>query len=322
MEKILITGGCGFIGSHFIRYLLSRYPDSQLVNLDKLTYCGNLDNLKDIENDKRYQFIQGDITDAVLVEEVLSQGVDAIVNFAAQSHVDRSILDSLEFVRTNVYGTTVLLEAARKKKLKRFLQISTDEVYGSIDEGSSPEASRLCPRSPYAASKAAADLLCQAYFVTHQLNIGIARSSNNFGPFQYPEKIIPLFITNIFEDKKVPVYGTGENIREWLYVEDNCRAIDVVFQKGRAGEIYNIGTANTMTNFELTRLILEYLEKDEKYIELVKDRPGHDFRYSLDSSKIRELRWGPRNSFPQDLEYTIEWYRKNQWWWEKIKNSR
>ncbi|MBN2483564.1 MAG: dTDP-glucose 4,6-dehydratase [Candidatus Omnitrophica bacterium] len=319
MKNILVTGGCGFIGSHFIRYLLNRYPDYQVVNLDKLTYCGNPDNLKDIAGERRYRFVQGDIGDPELVDGLLSQDIDCIVNFAAHTHVDRSIAGGLEFVQTNVYGTSVLLESAHRVGIRRFLQISTDEVYGSVETGKSSESSVLAPNSPYAASKAAADLLCRSYFVTHALEIVIVRSANNFGPFQYPEKIIPLFITNILEDKKIPLYGTGKNIRDWLYVQDNCRAIDLVLHRGNAGEIYNIGAGNEMTNLELSRSLLESLGTSEEYIEFVADRPGHDLRYSLDFSKIRGLGWSPKNSFAQDLAYTIEWYRQNRWWWEKLK---
>jgi len=317
--RLLITGGAGFIGSNFIRYILEKYPDYRIINLDKLTYCGNLDNLRDIENNPRYGFVRGDICDWKIVEAIVKRKPDVIVNFAAETHVDRSILGPADFIKTDILGTHNLLEAARKYKIDLFIQISTDEVYGSIEEGSFTEESPLQPNSPYSASKTGADLLVRAYHRTYNLPAIIIRSSNNFGPYQYPEKIIPLFITNLIEDKKVPLYGDGQQIRDWLYVFDNCRAIDFVLHYGRIGEIYNAGGGQEKTNLELTHLILKYLNKDESYIEFVPDRPGHDRRYSLNSNKLKNLGWKPVYSFEVALKETIDWYLNNQWWWKKIK---
>jgi dTDP-glucose 4,6-dehydratase len=317
--KILVTGGAGFIGSNFIRYLLKNYPDYKIVNLDKLTYAGNLDNLKDIEDSPNYQFFRGDICDLNLVRQVMD-GCDLVVNFAAESHVDRSILGAQEFVRTNVMGTNVLLESAKNLRINLFVQVSTDEVYGSIRAGSFKEEDRLSPSSPYSASKAAADLLCRAYFVTHKIPIIITRSSNNFGPYQYPEKLIPLFITNAIDDKPVPVYGEGANIRDWLFVIDNCRAMDLLIHRGRVGEIYNIGAGNEVPNIQITELILDILGKPKSLIRFVEDRPGHDFRYSVNSTKIRKLGWVPQYSFKEALKLTVEWYKSNEWWWRKLKS--
>ncbi len=319
--KLLITGGAGFIGSNFIRYILNKYPDYRVVNLDKLTYCGNLDNLKDIEENPRYQFVKGDICDKGVVEKA-SQGVDAIINFAAETHVDRSILDPDAFIRTDVLGTHVLLEAARKFSIKKYVQISTDEVYGSIKEGSSREDDKVEPRSPYSASKTAGDLLVLSYFTTYGLPVLITRGSNNYGPYQYPEKLIPLFVTNLIEGKKVPLYGDGLNIRDWIYVLDHCSGIDAVLDKGKVGEIYNVGGGNEKTNLEITKIVLSQLGKDESSVEHVKDRPGHDRRYSLDTSKIRELGWQPKYSFEEAIKETIDWYKENEWWWKKIKSGQ
>jgi len=316
--KILVTGGCGFIGSNFIHYFLKGHPEDSLVNLDNLSYAGNLENLKDIEENFNYRFIKGDICDRKVVEESM-QGCDAVINFAAESHVDRSIADASPFIQTNVYGTFVLLETAKKYNIPCFVQISTDEVYGSIKEGLFSENSPLKPNSPYAASKASADLICLSYYKTYEFPIIITRSSNNFGPFQYPEKLIPLFITNLLEGKKVPVYGKGKNIRDWLYVEDNCRAIDLVITKGKVGEIYNIGAGNEKTNLFITETILKKMGKGIDMIEFVKDRPGHDFRYSLDCSKIKKLGWKPKISFEEGIEKTISWYQENEVWWKKLK---
>jgi len=316
--KILVTGGCGFIGSNFIHYFLKGHPEDSLVNLDNLSYAGNLENLKDIEENFNYRFIKGDICDRKVVEESM-QGCDAVINFAAESHVDRSIADASPFIQTNVYGTFVLLETAKKYNIPCFVQISTDEVYGSIKEGPFSENSPLKPNSPYAASKASADLICLSYYKTYEFPIIITRSSNNFGPFQYPEKLIPLFITNLLEGKKVPVYGKGKNIRDWLYVEDNCRAIDLVITKGKVGEIYNIGAGNEKTNLFITETILKKMGKGIDMIEFVKDRPGHDFRYSLDCSKIKKLGWKPKISFEEGIEKTISWYQENEVWWKKLK---
>ena len=316
--NILITGGAGFIGSNFIRYILNKYPEYRITNLDKLTYCGNLENLKDIENNPNYKFIKGDICDKKIVGR-LTKDCQVIINFAATTHVDRSIADPSEFIRTNVYGTYVLLEAAKKYNASRYIQISSDEVFGSIEQGSFTEESPLRPNSPYAASKAAADHLVRSYSITYNLPIIITRSSNNFGPYHYPEKVIPLFITNALEDKKLPLYGDGLNVRDWLYVLDNCQAIDLIVHKGETGEIYNIAAGNEKTNLELTKLILKMMSK-QGLIEYVKDRLGHDRRYSLDCSKIKRLGWQPQYEFEQALKETVNWYQTNQQWWTKLKS--
>jgi len=321
LRKILVTGGCGFIGSNFIRYMFNSFPDIKIVNLDKLTYAGNPENLKDIEGRFDYEFIHGDICDEELVDRLISRGFDAILNFAAESHVDRSITGPKEFIQTDVFGTFSLLEACRKHGVGKFVQISTDEVYGSIEEGSFTEDSPLCPNSPYSASKAAADLIARSYFVTYGLPVVITRSSNNFGPYQYPEKLIPLFITNALEDEKLPLYGDGLNVRDWLYVMDNARAIALVLEKGKPGEIYNVGGEQERTNIEITRLILKFLSKPESLIQHVEDRPGHDRRYSLETSKIRSLGFEPRKDFESMLEETVRWYVENRWWWEPLKSG-
>ena len=319
--RLLVTGGAGFIGSNFIRHIIKKYPQNEIINLDKLTYAGNLDNLKDIENNSNYTFVKGDICDRKIVNE-LSKDVEAIVNFAAQSHVDRSIIDASDFIRTNIDGTYNLLEAAKRYSISRFVQISTDEVYGSIGKGSFKETDSLSPSSPYAASKAAADMLVYSYWVTFNLPVIVVRSSNNFGSYQYPEKIISLFITNALENKHLPLYGDGMNVRDWLYVLDNCEAIDLVLHKGKKGEIYNIGGGNELKNIDLTKMVLNILGKPESLIQPVKDRPGHDRRYSLDCSKIeRELGWTPRFDFERALKETVKWYRDNQWWWKKLKDK-
>ena len=319
--RLLVTGGAGFIGSNFIRHIIKKYPQNEIINLDKLTYAGNLDNLKDIENNSNYTFVKGDICDRKIVNE-LSKDVEAIVNFAAQSHVDRSIIDASDFIRTNIDGTYNLLEAAKRYSISRFVQISTDEVYGSIGKGSFKETDSLSPSSPYAASKAAADMLVYSYWVTFNLPVIVVRSSNNFGSYQYPEKIISLFITNALENKHLPLYGDGMNVRDWLYVLDNCEAIDLVLHKGKEGEIYNIGGGNELKNIDLTKMVLNILGKPESLIQPVKDRPGHDRRYSLDCSKIRrELGWTPRFDFERALKETVKWYRDNQWWWKKLKDK-
>ena len=321
MKKILITGGCGFIGSNFIRYILNKHPEYNVTNLDKLTYAGNLGNLKDIENSTNYSFVKGDICDKALVEKLIKDS-DTVVNFAACTHVDRSIVSSEDFIRTNVVGLHTLLEAARKHRIKLFLQIGTDEIYGSVLGGYSKEIDAPEPNSPYSASKAAADLLARSYFVTHKLSVIITRSSNNFGPYQYPEKVIPLFITNIIEDKKIPLYGDGMNIRDWLYVLDNCSAIDLVMHKGKIGEIYNIGGGTLLDNKALTRKILKLFDKKEDVIEYVKDRPGHDRRYALDCGKLRNLGWKPLFNFDEALLETIDWYKKNLDWWQGLKDEK
>lgn len=315
---LLITGGCGFIGSNFVRMFLDKYPKNKLINLDKLTYAGNPDNLKDIENNKNYKFVKGDVCDFKLMKK-LTKGIDAIFHFAAESHVDRSIEDPAVFTKSNILGTHVLLEAARINNVAKFIHVSTDEVYGSIKEGSFKEEDILKPNSPYAASKAAADMVVRAYHKTYGFPVIITRSSNNFGPYQYPEKVIPLFVTNLMEDKKVPVYGTGKNIRDWIYVVDNCEGIEFIRKNGKNGEIYNIGGGNEKTNIEITKTILKEMGKDESYIEYVKDRPGHDFRYSLDCSKIHKLGWKPRFNFEKAIIETIKWYKNNEKWWKKLK---
>lgn len=317
--RLLVTGGCGFIGSNFIRYILNNYPSYKIVNLDKLTYAGNPENLKDFRANKNYTFVKGDIRDSKLIDKVISK-CDCLLNFAAETHVDRSIKNASSFVATNVQGTFTLLEAAKKCGLKRFIQISTDEVYGSVLKGKSREADPLFPNSPYSASKAAGDHLARSYYVTYKLPVIITRSSNNFGPYQYPEKVIPLFITNILENKKVPLYGDGLHRRDWLYVLDNCRAIDCVLHKGKIGEIYNIGIGSEIPNIALTKRILKLMKVPESFICPVKDRPGHDRRYALDCRKVRALGWRPRFSFSQGIGLTIDWYKENQRWWKRLKN--
>jgi len=321
IKKIFITGGAGFIGSHICEEVYKKFPKSKIIIFDKLTYAGNLENLKDIENDPRYQFVKGDICQAKEVDKVV-RGVDAILNFAAETHVDRSLFDPQSFIKTDILGTQVLLEATRKYNISRFLQVSTDEIYGSIEKGSFKESDSLSPSSPYSASKAGGDLMVLAYFKSFRLPVLITRGSNTFGPYQYPEKFIPLFITNLLENKKVPLYGKGENIRDWIYVLDHCSGIDFVFHRGKEGEIYNLGGGNERSNIEITKFILEELGKDESYIEYVTDRPGHDFRYSLNCSKIKNLGWQPKYSFEEALKETIRWYKENKEWWEKIKSGK
>jgi len=314
--KLLVTGGCGFIGSNFIRYLINN-SDYEIINLDKLTYAGRLESLKDIENNKRYKFIKGDICNPEDVKKA-AEDCSIIVNFAAESHVDRSIQDPSSFIKTDVFGAFTLLEEARKNNLS-MVQISTDECYGQILEGSFTENSLLMPRNPYSASKSGADRLAYSYFATYGLNIIITRSSNNFGPYQYPEKVIPLFVTNLLTGKKVPVYGTGKNVRDWLYVEDNCEAIKLCMEKGKSGEVYNIGGGNEIQNIELTKMILKELNLGEDRIEYVEDRKGHDFRYSLNCEKIKkELGWKPKNEFKAALKKTIQWYKESEWWWKPL----
>jgi len=318
--KILVTGGAGFIGSNFVRHVLAHHPGDSVLNLDKLTYAGNLENLRDVETDPRYRFVKGDIGDGVAVREAM-RGTDAVVHFAAETHVDRSNLGADDFLRTNVMGTFTLLEAARELGIGRFLAVSTDEVYGSIAEGAAREGDALNPSNPYSASKAAADLLVRAYWTTHRLPVIITRSSNNFGPYQYPEKVIPLFVTNAIEDRPLPLYGDGRNVRDWLYVLDNCAAIDLVLRKGLDGEIYNIGGAAEVQNVTLTRRILSLLDKPESLITPVADRPGHDRRYALDSGKVHALGWRPAATFDEALAATVEWYRTHDAWWKPIKSG-
>jgi len=319
--KILVTGGAGFIGSNFVKYILATYPKYSVINLDKLTYAGNLDNLIEISGNKRHKFVKGDICDRGVVEKLVP-GVDAVVNFAAETHVDRSIMESGSFIKTDVFGTHTLLEAAKKYGTGRYIQISTDEVYGSIQTGSFTERSPLSPNSPYSSSKAGGDLLARSYYVTHKVPVIITRASNNFGPYQYPEKVIPLFVTNALENEPLPLYGDGKNVRDWLYVLDHCKAVDLVLHKGRPGEIYNIGGGNEITNLELTGLILEFTGKNKSLIKRVPDRPGHDRRYSLDCSKIKkELGYNPSKNFSKLLKYTVEWYANNRQWWKKLKDK-
>ena len=318
--RIVVTGGAGFIGSNFVRYMLDRYTDVEIVNLDKLTYAGNLENLRDVEGDARYTFVKGDICDAAVARSALG-GADAVVNFAAETHVDRSISDPQDFIRTDVLGTHMLLEAVRELGIGRYLQISTDEVYGSIDEGSFTEESPLCPSSPYSASKAGADLVVLSYVATYGMPALITRSSNNYGPHQYPEKIIPLFVTNAIDGLPLPVYGDGLNVRDWLYVDDNCAGIDLVLRAGEPGQVYNIGGGHEVPNIELTREILRLLGKDEALIRWVTDRPGHDRRYSIDCSRLRALGWSPQAAFDEGLARTVEWYRTHEDWWRPIKSG-
>ncbi|MFQ6083882.1 MAG: dTDP-glucose 4,6-dehydratase [Candidatus Aminicenantia bacterium] len=321
MKTILVTGGCGFIFSHFIRYILNKYQDYKIINLDLLTYAGQIENTKDFKDNERYRFRKGDICNEALVDEIMKK-VDYVVHGAAASHVDRSIMKPNEFLRTNVLGTQVLLNRARQHNIERFVHIGSDEEYGSTQGNSFKETDPLCPSNPYSSSKAAASLLAISYFKSYHLPVIITRSSNNFGPNQYPEKLIPLFITNLIENKKIPLYGDGLNVRDWLYVLDNCRAIDMILHKGKEGEIYNVGGGNEKTNLETTRFILEKIGRDESYIQYVKDRPGHDRRYSLDFSKIKEeLGWQPEYDFGDALSETIQWYKNNEWWWKKIKSG-
>ena len=315
--RILITGGAGFIGSNFVRYMLEN-RDYKLTVLDRLTYAGREENLQDIK--ERITFIKGDICNKKDVEKAV-EDCSAVINFAAESHVDRSIIDAGDFVKTDVLGTHTLLETARKYDIEKYLQISTDEVYGSIENGSFVEGDPLDPSSPYSASKAGGDLLVNAYYKTYGLPVLITRSSNNYGPYQYPEKVIPLFITNLLRGKKVPLYGDGQNVRDWLYVEDNCSGIDTVFHKGRIGEVYNIGGGTEIENIELTMKIIELLGKEKDSIEYVADRPGHDRRYSLDCQKIKKLGWEPKTDFEDGLKKTIDWYRENEWWWKGLLKS-
>src|SRR5437870_12330168 len=318
--KILVTGGAGFIGSNFVRHVLTAHADDAVINFDKLTYAGNLENLRDVETDPRYRFVRGDIGDRAQVLEAM-EGVDAVVHFAAETHVDRSNAGAAEFLSTNVTGTFTLLEAARELKVARFVAIGTDEVYGSIAKGAARELDPLNPSNPYSASKAAADLLARAYWTTHRLPVIVTRSSNNFGPYQYPEKVIPLFITNALEDTPLPLYGDGKNVRDWLYVLDNCAAIDLVLRKGKDGEVYNIGGGHEVENIALTREILRLTGKPDTLIRPVTDRPGHDRRYSVDSTKIGQLGWAPRYPFASALETTVRWYREHETWWRPLKSG-
>lgn len=316
--KIVITGGAGFIGSNFIKYILKNYPDYKILNIDKLTYAGNLENLKEIEGNQNYKFLKKDICDPDIGDFL--DGYDVIINFAAESHVDRAIYSPDEFLKTDIFGTFNLLEFARKKNIN-FIQISTDEVYGSIENGSFDENSPLNPSNPYSASKAGADLIVLSYFKTYKTPVRIIRSCNNYGPNQYPEKFIPLMITNAIEDKKLPIYGDGLYRREWIFVIDNCKAIDLILHKGKDGEIYNVSSEFSLPNIEIAKKILKFLGKGEDLIEFVKDRPGHDRRYSIKCEKIKELGWKAETDFEEGLKITIKWYIENREWWERIKFS-
>jgi len=319
--RILVTGGAGFIGSHFIRHLLAG-DDNQVVNLDALRYSGNLDNLKDLERHPRYRFVHGDICDAALVDKILREHqIEAIVNFAAETHVDRSIVEPDGFVRTDVVGTAVLLEAARAHGVQRFVQVSTDEVYGDVPTGRSAESDPLAPRSPYAASKAAGDLLALSYFTTYGFPVLVTRGSNTFGPNQYPEKFIPLFVTNALEDQPLPLYGDGLQVRDWLYVQDHCEGIALVLRKGEPGQVYNLGVGQERPNIEVAEAILGLLGKPKSLLQHVTDRPGHDRRYALNCKKIATLGWTPRFPFGEALKTTVGWYRENASWWRKIKSG-
>ncbi len=325
MQNLLITGGAGFIGSNFVRYMLEKYPGYRLVVFDKLTYAGNLDNLKDVAARfaDRYTFVRGDIADAAAVEAAMrAHQIDTIVNFAAETHVDRSLLEPDAFIRTDVYGTYVLLEAAKKYQVERYHQVSTDEVYGDIPEGhSSLETDPLAPRSPYSASKAGGDLLCLAYHTSFGLPVTITRGSNNIGPYQYPEKVVPLFITNALEDQPLPLYGDGQQKRDYQYVIDHCEGIDLVLHRGQPGQVYNLGTGVETENIVMARAILDLLGKPHSLIRHVTDRPGHDRRYSLNVDKIRALGWRSGHTFEQAIEKTVRWYTENEWWWRKIKSG-
>jgi dTDP-glucose 4,6-dehydratase len=317
--RLLVTGGAGFIGANYVHWLLAN-SDDHITVFDALTYAGNLDNLKEVLDDPRLEFVEGDITDRAAVTAAMA-GSDAVVHFAAESHVDRSIVDPDAFVLTNCHGTNVMCDVARREGVQRFLHVSTDEVYGSVEQGSSLESDPLDPRSPYSASKAGSDLIALSYHSTYGLPILVTRSSNNFGPYQFPEKVIPLFTTNLIDGATVPLYGDGLNVRDWCYVEDNCAAVDRVLRAGTIGEIYNIGGGNEVTNRELTERLVELCGRDESAIEYVADRLGHDRRYSVDCSKVRSLGWAPGHDFPEALTRTVAWYVDNRWWWEPLKGA-
>ena len=318
--RLLVTGGAGFIGSNYVRYMLSKYPAYQVVVLDKLTYAGNLANLADVAGNPNYRFVRGDICDQALVDGLVAE-VDAVVNFAAETHVDRSILDAGGFIQTDVYGTFVLLEAAKKHNIGRFLQVSTDEVYGDVSTGSSVESDPFRPRSPYSASKAGGEMMVQAYHVTYGVPTLITRGSNNYGPYQYPEKLIPVLITNALEGQELPVYGDGKQIRDWLYVLDHCSAIDLVLHEGKLGEAYNVGGGNERENLDIVYQVLDLLGKPKSLVRFVKDRPGHDRRYSLDCAKLRGLGWAPSRDFEEELAETVRWYVANGAWWRPLKSG-
>jgi dTDP-glucose 4,6-dehydratase len=318
--RLLVTGGAGFIGSAFVRNILADDPNADVIVLDKLTYAGNLDNLLPVKDDARYRFEQGDIGDAPLVERLVGQ-VEAVVNFAAETHVDRSILDAGSFIDTDVRGTWVLLEAARQAGLRHFVQVSTDEVYGDVEQGASVEIDPLAPRSPYAASKAGGDLMVRAYAVTHGLPVKITRGSNTIGPYQYPEKVVPLFVTNALEGQALPIYGDGGALRDYLYVDDHCRGIARVLREGEPGQVYNVGGGNQVDTIQLGTAILDLLGKPHDLLKFVPDRPGHDRRYCLNTAKLRALGWQPTHDFARSLEATVRWYVDNRWWWQKLKTG-
>ena len=321
MVEVLVTGGAGFIGSNFVRYGLQAHPEWRITNLDKLTYAGRRENLHDVMADPRHEFVHGDIADAA-ISGPLVERAELVVHFAAETHVDRSIRAAGEFIRTDVEGTFVLLEAARRAPaLRRFVQISTDEVYGNVPTGASRETDELKPRNPYAASKAGADRLAYSYWATYDLPVIVTRASNNYGPYQFPEKVIPLFVTNAIDDIPVPLYGDGRNVRDWLHVDDHCRAIDLLIDRGVNGEGYNIGGGNDVMNVDLTHRILAELGKPASLIEPVPDRPGHDRRYCLDTAKLRGLGWAPQVPFVDGLVQTVDWYRRNEWWWRPVKEA-
>jgi len=321
MVKVLVTGGAGFIGSNFVRYAIDAHPDWQVTTLDKLTYAGRLENLKSVEHNPRHRFVKGDIADMAVAGPLVRES-DLVINFAAETHVDRSIKHAGDFITTDVFGTFVLLEAARENaSLRRFIQISTDEVYGSVPVGSSTETDELKPRNPYSASKAGADRLAYSYWATYKVPVIITRASNNYGSHQFPEKVIPLFITNLIDDIPVPLYGDGQNERDWLHVDDHCRGVDLLIDKGVDGEVYNIGGGNQVKNVDLTHRLLELVGKPTSLIKPVADRPGHDRRYSLDTAKLEALGWKPKERFEEGLAKTVRWYRDNEWWWRPIKDE-
>lgn len=320
--KILITGGAGFIGSNYIRYVLAKYRDIKVVNLDLLTYAGRMENIRDFMRDPHHKFVKGDIRDRKKVQRVMREDFNAVVNFAAETHVDRSIVETGSFITTDVYGTYTLLDTAKNCNVEKFVQISTDEVYGSIKKGSFKESNSLQPSSPYSASKAAGDLMALAFYKTYGLPVTITRSSNNFGSYQHLEKFIPKMIIRAVRDKKLSLYGDGQQVRDWLYVMDNCEAIDTVLWKGKAGEVYNIASGNEYKNIQVAKLILQTLKKPESLITFVPDRPGHDRRYSLEASKIRKLGWHPRHMFEAALRETVEWYIQNEWWWKPLLTDK
>jgi dTDP-glucose 4,6-dehydratase len=323
MRSLMVTGGAGFIGSNFVRYMLDKHADYQILVYDKLTYAGNLDNLLDVNDDPRYAFVQGDICDAKAVAQAIQvYKIETIVNFAAETHVDRSIMDPDAFIQTDVYGTYVLLEAARRFGMERYHQISTDEVYGHVPgEHRSLETDPVAPRSPYAASKASGDLMAVAYHITYGMPVTITRGANNIGPYQYPEKVIPLFVTNAIEDISLPVYGDGRQRRDYQYVLDHCEGIDIVLHRGKIGEIYNVGTGAEMENLTMVEILLDELNKPRSLIQHVEDRPGHDRRYCLNVDKLRALGWEPRHSHEEAIRATVRWYVANEWWWRKIKSG-